>query len=193
MKLRDLLISRVRVKLLEIFFANQTEIYHVRDLVRRADEEINAVRRELAHLEGCGILRKEPRGNRLYYGPRKDYLFFNDLCSMVAKTTGIGQAIVKNKTKLGKISFVLFAEKFVKRLSRGREEVDILMVGEVVLPELAAIVRAEEAKRETEINYTVMTKEEFEFRKRRRDPFLVGILSGARVMIIGEEEDLVKI
>ena len=34
------------------------------------------------------------------------------------------------------------------------------------------------------------TEEEFKFRKQRNDPFLVGILSGSRVMIIGDEEGL---
>jgi len=42
----------------------------------------------------------------------------------------------------------------------------------------------------TEINYTAMTEEEFKFRKQRNDPFLVAILSGSRVMIIGDEEGL---
>ena len=36
-----------------------------------------------------------------------------------------------------------------------------------------------------------MTREELEYRKKRRDPFLLGILSGSRVMIIGDEEELV--
>ncbi len=31
----------------------------------------------------------------------------------------------------------------------------------------------------------------YEFRKKRRDPFLLGILSGSRTMIIGDEEDLI--
>ena len=34
-------------------------------------------------------------------------------------------------------------------------------------------------------------RDEFDFRKKRRDPFLLGILSGSRFMIIGNEEDLV--
>ena len=193
MNLRDLLISRVRVKLLETFLSNPTEMYHVRELVRRTEEEINAVRRELAHLEKAGLLKKEARGNRLYYWPRKDYFFYDDLCSMVAKTTGVGQQILKNRPKLGRVSFVCFSEKFVKRLPRAQDEVDILVVGEIVLPELAALVRAEEAKRGTEINYTVMTFEEFDFRKKRRDPFLVGILAGPKIMIIGDEMELVKL
>ena len=75
---------------------------------------------------------------------------------------------------------------------RREEDVDILVVGDVVLPELASIIRVEESKRGKEINYTVMSREEFDFRKRSRDPFLLGILAGNRVMIIGDEEDLVS-
>jgi len=72
-----------------------------------------------------------------------------------------------------------------------RQKIDILIVGEVVLPELAALIRKEESIRGYEINYTVMSREEFDFRKKRRDPFLLGILTGSRIMIIGDEEDLV--
>jgi len=191
MELRDLLISRVRVKLLGVFLSDPREMYHVRDLVRRTGEEINAVRRELAHLEEAGMVKKEQRGNRLYYWFRKDYLFYNELLSMITKTTGLGREILKNKEKIGKISYVSFSGKFVKRIPRDKDEVDILAVGQIVLPELAALIKAEEQRREEEINYTVMTDEEFAFRKQRRDPFLMGILSAAKIMIIGAEEDLV--
>jgi hypothetical protein len=50
----------------------------------------------------------------------------------------------------------------------------------------------EESKRGREINYTVMTRDELDFRKKRHDPFLQGILSSSRVMIVGDEEDLVS-
>lgn len=192
MELKDLFISKVRVKLLEIFISEPTEMYHVRELVRRTGEEINAVRRELSHMELCGMVKKEPRGNRLYYWFRKDYLFYNDLVSMVVKTTGLGKEFIKNRPKLGKISFVMFSGKFVKRIPRKEEEIDILIVGNVVLPEIAALVHSEQTKRGEEVNYTAMTDEEFDLRKRRRDPFLLGILENSRLMIIGEEEELTK-
>ena len=111
---------------------------------------------------------------------------------MVAKTTGLGKQLVDNRNKIGKVSFVMFSGKLVRFKERKRDDdVDILVVGEVVLPELAALIRAEESKRGKEINYTVMGREELDFRKKRRDPFLLGILAGSRVMIIGDEEDLV--
>ena len=193
MELKDLFISKVRIKLLETFFSEPTEIYHVRELVRRTGEEINAVRRELAHMEQSGMVKKEPRANRLYYWFRKDYLFYDELGSLIAKTTGLGHELLKNRAKLGKISFIMFSGKFVKRIPRKDEEIDILIIGSVVMPEVAALVHQEQSKRSEEINYTVMTDEEFELRKRRRDPFLEGILQSSRIMIIGEEENLVRV
>jgi hypothetical protein len=192
MELRDLFISKVRVKLLQVFFDDPNELYYVRQLVRKTGEEINAVRRELGHLEKAGLLKKEPRGNRLYYWLNKTNLLYADLASMVAKTASLGHEILKNRTKLGKISYALLSGKFVKRISRREDEVDLLVVGEVVMPELAALVKAEENRRKQEINYTVMTSEEFAFRKRRRDPFLLSILNSSKIIIIGEEEKLLE-
>lgn len=190
--LEDLVISKVRVKLLCLFFSNPGEIYHVRDLVRRIAEEINAVRRELAHLEQVGLLKKEPRGNRLYYWVNAGYPYFQEILHLTAKETGLGEQIFKNKNRLGKVIFCVFSEKFIRRLARKEDEVDILLVGNIILPEMAALIKAEEAKRGHEINYTVMTKDEFDFRKKRRDPFLLSILVASKVMIIGDELELLN-
>ena len=112
---------------------------------------------------------------------------------MVAKTKSIGGEMVTNKTKLGKPTFIMFSGKFSRYEKRRREDdVDILVVGEVVLPELASIIRAEESKRGHEINYTVMSREELDFRKKRRDPFIQSVLSNSRIMVIGDEDLLVS-
>jgi len=190
--LGDIITSKVRVKILNLFLANLKEMYHVRGIVREVDEEINAVRRELEKMEKSGILKKEPRGNRVYYWIRTDYPLFGDLLSIISKSTGIGSAIIENRNKIGKVAYVMFSGRFARRKPRKKEDdVDILVVGEVVLPELAVIIRTEESKRNVEINYTVMSKEEFDFRKKRRDPFLLGIMAGSRTMIIGDEEELI--
>lgn len=191
--LSDFIISKVRVKLIKAFLEDPTEMYHVRGLVRKTSEEINAVRRELARMEEAGMVDKETRGNRLYYWFRKDYPFYQELLVLVAKTTGLGDAIRKNKAKLGRINYVMFSGGFARRSQRGKDdEVDVLVVGEVVLPELASLIKREEEKRGLEINYTPMSKEEFEFRKQRRDPFLLSVLTGSRVMIIGDEQEFVN-
>lgn len=189
--LKDFMISRVRVKLMNIFFDNVSEMYYVRQLTRQTGEEINAVRRELNRMDKAGLLNKESRGNRLYYFVNQSYDFFEDLLGLIAKTTGIGQDLRSNRKKLGKLKFAMVSGKFIRRKTRTQEDVDLLVVGDVVLPELSLLIQKEQDRLKTEINYTVMTENEFMFRKNRRDPFLLGILSKSRVMLIGDEEGLV--
>lgn len=188
----DLITSKSRIKLLGVFLADPSQMYHVRELVRRTGDEINAVRRELAFLQGKGILEREPRANRVYYSFNKAYPFYFDLLRMGAKTIGLGAGILKNRVKLGKIKYAMFSGRFARRIKNSPDEVDLLLVGTVVLPELSLLVREEEKKLNSEINYTVMTEEEFAFRKKKRDPFVASILSGSRVMLIGDEESMLS-
>lgn len=190
--LADLITSKSRVKLLNVYLSNPSEMFHVRELVRRTGDEINAVRRELAYLQDKGILEREPRANRVYYSLSKSYPFYYDILRMGAKTLGLGSAILKNRVKLGKIKYAMFSGHFARRIKNTPEEVDLLVVGTVVLPELALLVREEEKKLNSEINYTVMTDDEFTFRKKKRDPFIASILSGSRVMLIGDEESMLS-
>lgn len=193
MILEDIIISRVRVKILTLFLSNPGTIFHVRDIVRKVEEEINAVRRELSHMEKAGMVSKEQRANRLFYNFRKDYPLYYELVELVAKTSGLGWDIIKQKAKLGKIKFVMLSGRYIRGLGKkSSTDVDLLVVGTVVLPELAQLVKTEEVRRERELNYTVMTEEEFNFRKSRRDPFVLSVLAGSRVMVVGDEEDLVE-
>lgn len=188
--LQDFVVSKVRAKLLKVLLAIPGEMYYVRQLTRLIGEEINAVRRELIRMTERGMIKTEPRGNRIYYYFRPDYLFYEELLRLTVKTTGLGGAIIKTRAKLGKLKLVMFSGKFVHRQERQQDEVDVLVVGTVVLPELAKLIRAEEAVRKTEINYTAMLPEEFGFRKSRRDPFIMTIINQSRVVIIGNEQEL---
>ncbi|MFH1832547.1 MAG: winged helix-turn-helix domain-containing protein [Candidatus Levyibacteriota bacterium] len=190
--LTDLITSKSRVKLLGVLLLNPSEMYHVRELVRRTGDEINAVRRELGFLESKGILVKEPRANRVYYSLSKSYPFYFDLIQFASKSIGLGADILKNRAKLGKIKFAMFSGKFARRIKKNAESVDLLIIGTVVLPELALLIKNEERRLGTEINYTAMTEEEFEFRKKRNDPFILSILSGSRIMLIGDEETMLS-
>ncbi|MEK7502760.1 MAG: hypothetical protein AAB609_04495 [Patescibacteria group bacterium] len=190
--LSDLITSKSRVKLLSIFLGNPFEMFHVRELVRRTEDEINAVRRELLFLEKKGILSREPRANRVYYSLSKNYPFYFDLLRIGVKTVGLGTDILMNKAKLGKIKYAMFSGKFARRLKVEPDEINLLLVGTVVLPELTLLIRGEEKRLSTEINYTVMSEDEFDFRKKRRDPFILSILSGSRIMLIGDEESMLE-
>lgn len=186
----ELFVSRVRIKLLQLFLSSPDSLFHVREVVRRVGEEINAVRRELAKMEKIGLLSSEWRANRRLYKVKKDYLFFRELLSFVAKTAGLGGNIVKGRQRLGRIKFAFISTRFLKGSSSNQDDVDLLVVGQLVLPELQAIISDEQAKREQEINYSYMDEAEFQFRVRRRDPFILRVLIQPKVMLLGDEEEL---
>jgi len=187
--LKDLMISKTRVKLIELFFQNPDELRYVREITRLIKEEINAVRRELDKMLGYGLLKSEQRGNRMYYNLNTRYPFYSELQQMVAKTTGLGLKITKNRRKLGTVEYAMLSGKFVEGKKPKQGEVDLLVVGDIVLPELQALITVEQEKIGREINYAVFNSEEFTFRKNRRDPFIMDILNAARVMIIGSSAE----
>lgn len=190
LSMEELFVSKVRVKILQLFLTSRDDLMHVRDIVRRVDEEINAVRRELARMEKFGMVSSEWRANRRFYKFRKDYRFYHELLGFVVKSTGLGGDILKNKASLGKIKYALMAVRFAQNKESGPEDVDLLIVGQIVLPGLQSLVADEQSKREKEINYSYMDEAEFTFRVRRRDPFILKILTQPRIMLIGDETAL---
>ncbi len=190
-KLTDFMVSRVRAKLIKIFLSRPTEMYYVRELTRAAKEEINAVRRELARMVEKGMVKNEKRGNRLYYQFRDTYPFYEPLLEIVVKTTSLGKALIGNKSKLGFIKFAFLSGRFIRGQKRGPNDVDLVVIGKVISPQLALIVKDYEEATGTEVNYSTMTEEEFGYRLSRKDPFITGILIQPRVMIIGDDVDMV--
>jgi DNA-binding transcriptional ArsR family regulator len=188
--MEELFVSKVRVKLLQLFLSTTDPLLHVREIVRRVDEEINAVRRELDRMEKNGMVVSEWRANRRLYRFRKDYTFYRELLGFVVKTTRLGGAIASNKSKLGKVKYAMLATRFINHEPSGPEEVDVLIVGQIVLPQLQALIAEEQKVREQEINYSFMDEAEFVFRVKRRDPFILRVITQSKIMVIGSEDDL---
>ncbi len=190
--MEELFVSKVRVKILKLFLTSSETLFHVRELVRRVDEEINAVRRELARMEKYGMVSSEWRANRRLYRFRRDYHYYPELLGLVVKSQGMGEAIVRGKQKLGRVKYAMVSTRFVRNQQSGSDDVDLLVVGQIELPELQAIIAKEQANREREINYSFMDEAEFNFRVRRRDPFIIKVLVQPKIMLIGDEADMLE-
>ena len=188
--LKKIIVSDSRVKLLQELFYVPTEMYYVRELTRATGEKLNSVRRELKNLESAGLLKSEWRGNKLFYRANIESPLFQDVLSMILKTKGLGKHVIDARHKLGKIKFAFFTGRYARNTQTDKEMIDLLVVGEVIFPEIGALVRQEEKKRKKEINYTVMKQDDFRFRKEKKDPFLIDILTQGRIMIIGDDQQM---
>jgi hypothetical protein len=186
-----LFISKVRIKVVRLFFLHPDVPYHIRGVVREIDEEINAVRRELLRLEQIRLLKSERKGNRLYFTLQTSFPFYDELLSIVYKTYGLGGEIIRCKNELGEIKFALLTKAYTKGIKTDMHDIDLLIIGKVNVPSLTAAVQRAERQTGREINYTALKDSEFILRKKRRDAFILGILQGSKVMLIGDEDELV--
>ena len=187
--LKELFISEVRVRVLKLFLlepVNERGL-HVREITRRVGTEINAVRRELARLTKLKMLRRDDRGNRVYYRLREDFPLKSELVGLLAKEEGLGSLILKNHRRLGSVKYAILSKEFLLGRVAKPNEVDVLFVGNVSVEAVKNLLKYEESRLGHEINYTIMGAEEFEFRKLKRDGFIMNLLVRPYVMLIGDE------
>jgi hypothetical protein len=186
--LKNFFISEVRVKILKLLLLNPEENYHVRAIVRAVDAEINAVRRELENLISINFLTRRQSSNRLYYAVNTEHPLYPEMLSLVAKEEGLGAAIIDNVDAIGHVEYAMLAKGFVKGREATMLDVDLFVVGNISLDALTKIVKEQELKYGTEINFSTMTADEFQYRKRTFDNFVMKILAQSRIMLAGNEE-----
>jgi len=184
--------SKTRRKILELFFHHPNENYYLRKVVRDTGDEVNAVKRELDILCEAKVLTKEKRLNKIFFTLNKQYRYYPEFLRIFSKTTPLALGIYQNLAKLGKIKFIALSTKYIKKIPIKEDEVYLLFVGAVVIPEISLIIKEAEKNFGWEINYTVMNEEEFIFRKKNNDPFIWRFLKQPKVMLLGSEEDLLK-
>lgn len=182
--------SKTRVKLLYLFLNNPEKSFYVREITRMIDEQINSVRRELANMVSVGIVKQDAIDNKLYYSVNEDYPYVKPLVVIfsdknnddkkpasaswedsIKRIRGLKIAITAGKLDIGSIA-----------------SVDLLLVGdnmsEVAIKNL--IKRIEKAKK-SEINYAIMTYDDFYYRMSVKDRFIMDIIRNKHSVLVDTE------
>lgn len=186
--------SKTRVKLLHLFLNNPEKSFYVREITRLIDEQINSVRRELANMVAVGVVQQDAVDNKLYYSVNEDYPYVKPLAAIFSdrdidkpKTVSSWEPSLKRMRGL-KLAIA------AGRLSGGSSDaVDLLLVGDglsgVAVKNL--IKRIEKGKK-FEINYAVMTYDDFYYRMSVKDRFIMDIVRSRHSVLIDTEGILRK-
>ncbi len=190
--LENIIPSKVRRKILQLFFHHPDNTYFLREVVRQVNEEVNAVKRELDILFNAKVLVRERRTNKVFYALNKNYLLYDEFLRIFTKTSKLSEEVIKNISRLGKVKYIAVSTKYSRKTPIKDDEIYVLFIGIIVVPEVETMMN--EARKEFgwDINYTVMSEDELKFRKKNNDPFIWKFLKQPKVMIVGQEEDLLK-
>lgn len=180
--LTQLLSSKPKSKLINLFLAHPGRSFSLTEL--RTDTGCGGMLltktiRELLRMDFLSVSHK----NRVkYYQVNKHFALYPELVSMLRKVKNVpADLIAKKISRLGDCKLVALTGIFV---GRPRIETDLLFVGKVRPARLAKFLKFAQRMAEAEINYTVLTAAEFEYRKIMNDRFVKNILENNPVIVV---------
>jgi len=169
--LKRLFTSNTRVKLLTLFLLNPDSEFFIRELTRKLDEQINSVRRELDNLKKLGLLKTKSKNRKKYYVVNKKFVIYNELRNIVLKALSEKDSIVKNLQDFGDMDVIVLSGIFIEKDS----PIDLLLVGQVDRARLETYF-THELETKKPVKFSIMSKEEYLYRKKCNDKFLYDIL-----------------
>ncbi len=195
--LEQLFGSKTRVRLLRLFLNNSKGSYFVRELTRKIGAQINAVRNELDNLVTMGIVvavaeEGSAKGKRLsrqkkFYRLNTESLLYPELRALFLKSRVLLEKdFVKKIAEAGSVSYLALTGMFV-----GTEggPTDLFIVGRVNRDRLMPMIKDFEQEVGHEVNFTVMTPQEYKYRRDVTDRFLYSILESKKIVVVDNLSD----
>ena len=189
--------SKTRVKLLHLFLNNPEKSFYVREITRMIDEQINSVRRELANMVSVGIVQQDAIDNKLYYSVNEDYPYIKPLAAIFSdkNTEGVTGATsgVSWKDSLGRMRGLRLAIISGKLVVGSSSSVDLLLVGDdMSAVTIKNLVKKIEKDRKIEINYAVISYDDFYYRMSVKDRFIMDIVRNKHSVLVDTENIMRK-
>ncbi len=182
MPLEKLFGSKTRAKLLALFFENPDKSYYVREITRVIEEQINSVRRELTNLNALGLVKIENYENKVYYSANTKHPFARPMTEIFSRKIDGSMMSEASAPKsvweeyVRPVGNILNALVVTNRLP-GQEGLDLLIVGNDYQRKLTRWAELVEKKQGKPLNYAIMTREDYLYRKSVRDKFLTDVFS----------------
>lgn len=185
--------SKTRLKLLKMFLSSPDQNFFVREISRKLDVPLNAVRRELEHLTAAEIVMESDQTNQQRGkgagAEKKKFFRLNSQGSLIKELETLlvkdrfsrEQKFIANLKDIAGAEFLLLSGRFI-----GSKEspIDILLVGSLSPKEVETVIRQFEREVGEEVRYTLMKTKEFLYRRDVADKFLSDLLSKKHLLVL---------
>lgn len=189
--------SKTRVKLLHLFLNNPGTSFYVREITRLIDEQINSVRRELSNMLAVGIITSDNSNNKLYYEVNQRYEHYRPLKAIFSDQQGSADTALKADSTtsdwqqhIKELSGVRVAVAAGVLVRSSASKVDLLLVGSVAPARLKNVIKTIEKLEGRELNYSMLSYDEFYYRLSVRDKFITEILNNNHVVVVDTDNVL---
>lgn len=192
--LSSLLFSDYRRRVLGLLLLHPDTTYHVRELARLTGTSAGTLHKELTKLTAGGVLQRQEVGNQVRYSADRNCPIFEELASILRKTSGLVDVLVEALSGVEKSIALAFVFGSVARgEQQSNSDVDVMLVGSLGFADAVRVLHPVQATLQREINPVVYSLDEFRRRAASDDSFVREVLSQPKLFVVGNENDLGKL
>ena len=189
--LGSLLFGEYRQRTLGLLLLNPEVSFHVRELARLTGTSAGTLHKELTKLTNGGILQRKQIGNQVHYSANLNCPIFDELASILRKTSGLADVIAKALVELeGRVNFAFVFGSVARGDQQTNSDVDIMLIGNLGFSDAVQALHSTQSVLQREINPIVYSQEEFSRRIKNNDSFIKEVLAKPKLFIIGKENEL---
>lgn len=180
----DLFSSDNKLNIIKYFIRNPEGFFEKSEIAKRFGARINILEKESKSLVLDGFLRTKKIGRSRFYSLNSKFYLYPEIKNLIEKSILVPDKELISKLKcLGRVRLVLIAGIFI---NRNDSRADMMIVGKIKPLKLNKFIKFIEAKIGKELNFVVMTPEEFKYRYKMFDRFVHDMLESPHKRLINK-------
>ena len=184
--LAQLLSSKPKSKLINLLLSSPGRSFSATELRITTGVSSQLLKNTIRELTKMDFLLFSEKNKVKYYQVNRHFALYPELLNMIKKNKNyVEDLLARSAVKVGDCKFIALTGVFA---AHPRIETDILFVGRLSPKKLEQFLRLAEKFAEQEVNYTVLTSSEFEYRQIMNDRFLKNILENSPVIVLNRSK-----
>jgi predicted nucleotidyltransferase len=187
----DALFPKNRQAILVAFLLQPNKWWYLSDLANFLKLTPSSLQRELASLAAVQLLEMRKEGNRVYYKANLLCPGIEELQSLLIKTAGIVDILKAGLKIFSKdIKGAFIYGSLARNEAIATSDVDLMVIGDLKLAQIATVIRKAEQSLRREINVTIYSPSDLKHKFKEQDGFIKTVLRDKKIFLKGSEHEL---
>ncbi|MGH7318299.1 MAG: nucleotidyltransferase domain-containing protein [Candidatus Rokuibacteriota bacterium] len=184
--------AKVQQRVLGVLFGNPGRSFYANEVIGLARSGTGAVQRELARLEGAGLVTAKRIGKQKHYQANSTSPVFQELRALVLKTSGLADVLREAVAPVsGRIRAAFVYGSIAKGEDTAASDIDLMVIGEgLTYADLFGALEKASAQLGRKVAPTIYSRKELARRVREDNAFVTRVLEQPKLWLIGGESDL---
>lgn len=168
--LENLFLNPARIKIIKFFIRNAEGSFGKKDISKRLNIRKIALEREIRFLAANDFIKAKRTAKESVFNLNNKFYLYPEVKNLVERSMQISEDdLISKLNSLGKIQLALIAGVFI---NKDDSRSDLFVVGKISPSKLDNFIKYLESQICKELNFVVMTPEEFKYRYKMFDRFV---------------------